>query len=274
MHVCFDIKPGAYRSSCEPRHRCLRRAPGRGTQFHMLARGACLAALLLGVVVSLPARAQTPYAPGGLFVHPTAFTPPPHQFSIYAAAFTQDEAGGSNESYYPLSVTYTPTDRLQVSALMAYHQGSNEASHTHLGGFLKYQLTPDTRTHPAFALAGGYAGRDHLESTVAGVASHAFLNGNRIVTTLHMGVKWGRESDNNGGQDDVGAFVGAQIPLSREWGLVGETSTRFKFDRSAASSIGFMYHTRRGTGISVGLVNGGRSSRMKLFFGVGFPLGH
>lgn len=220
------------------------------------------------------ARAQTAYAPGGLFIHPTAFTPPAHEFSIYAAAFTQDEAGGSNESYYPLSLTYTPTDRLQVSGLYVYHQGRNEPSHSHVGTFLKYQLTPDTRSHPALALAGAYAGNDHLESMVAGVMSHAFLRGNRVLTTLHLGVKWGREADKAGGVDDVGGFLGAQVPLNRQWDLVGESSTRLKFDRSSASSIGLMYHNRAGNGISVGLVNGGRSSRMKFFFGVALPLGH
>src|SRR5258708_5420337 len=78
------------------------------------------------------ARAQTAYAPGGLFVHPTAYTPRAKQFSLYAATFTQDQAQGINNSYYPLSFTYTPTDRLQVTALLAYHQAADGPSHTHM----------------------------------------------------------------------------------------------------------------------------------------------
>ncbi len=218
------------------------------------------------------AQAQTPYAPGGLFVHPTAFIGRPHQFSTYAAAFTQSENSGADASYYPFSVTYTPTNRLQVSALIAYHQQSGEPSHTHMGGFLKYQIVPDTRSSPAFAIAGGYVGNDHLESSVAGIVSHRFLNGNRVVATLHSGVKSGRSSDRIGGVSDTGTFVGAQLPLARQWDLVGETSTKLKFDVAAASSVGVMFHTRGGTGISVGFVNGGRSKSLRFFFGVGLPL--
>jgi hypothetical protein len=223
---------------------------------------------------ALSGRAQTPYAPGGLFVHPTAFIPKAHQFSTYMAVFTQDEGPAENSTYYPLSLTYTPTDRMQVSALATYHQDTDEPSHTHLGAFLKYQILPDTLRTPALAIAGGYSGNDHLESTVSAIVSHRFLSGKRVAVTLHTGVKWGRTSDNEGGMDDVGGFIGAQVPITREWDLVGEASTRLKFDLAAASSIGVMYHTRGGTGISLGLVNSGRSKSPRLFFGVGFPLGH
>jgi hypothetical protein len=228
---------------------------------------------LLAIGPEIAARAQTAYAPGGLFVHPTAFTPKAHQYSIYTAAFTQDQALGVNHSYYPFSLSYSPSDRLQVSGLLAYHQAADDPSHTHLGTFLKYQILPDTRKSPAFAIAGAYVGHDHLESSIAGVFSHAFLRGTRIVATLHAGAKWGRTGEEDGNRDDVGGFIGAQLPVSRQWSLVGETSTRFKFDRSAASSIGVMYETPHGPDISIGLVNGGRSSRMKFFFGVGYPFG-
>jgi hypothetical protein len=231
-----------------------------------------LCSLLLGGW-SDAARAQTAYAPGGLFVHPTAYTPKAHKFSLYAAAFTQDQAQGINNSYYPLSFTYTPTDRLQVTALLAYHQAADEPSHTHLGTFLKYQLAPQTSSHPAFAIAGSYAGRDHLESAIAGVASHRFVHNGRVLTTAHLGIKWGRTSDEEGNKTDVGGFVGLQVPIHRQWDLVGETSTRLSFDRASASSIGLMYHTYHGLGLSFALVNGGRSTRMKPFIGIGFPIG-
>jgi len=222
---------------------------------------------------TLPSRAQTPYAPGGLFVHPTAFTSRAHQFSVYAAAFTQDEQRGINNSYYPLTLTYTPTNQLQISALAAYHQASDDPSHTHLGGFVKYQLVQDTIRHPAFAIGGAYVGNDHLESSAFAVASHAFRARGRVATVLHLGAKWGRTKEEQGGVDDFGGFVGLQVPVAKEWDIVGETSTRLKFDAASASSIGFMYHNRSGVGVSLALVNGGRSSRMKPFIGVGFLVG-
>ena len=229
---------------------------------------------LLAAISMISAQAQSVYSPGGLFIHPTAFTPPSHQFSAYAAAFTQDEASGRSQAYFPLALTYVPIDKLQVSALAVYHEGKNTAPYGHFGAFVKYQLLSDTPSHPAFALTGAYVAHDELESSIAGVFSRAFARQDRVFATLHLGVKWGRSSDGNGGKSDLGGFVGAQIPLSREWNLVGETSSRLKFDRASASSVGFMYQTRKGLGISLGMVNSGRSSRMNPFFGVGIPVGN
>ncbi len=227
---------------------------------------------LLAAISMRSAQAQSVYSPGGLFIHPTAYTPPSHQFSAYAAAFTQDEAAGRSQAYFPLALTYAPTDKLQVSAMAVYHEGKNTASYGHFGAFVKYQLLSDTPSHPAFALSGAYIGHDELESSIAGVFSRTFARQGRVFATLHLGVKWGRSSDGNGGASDFSGFFGAQIPLSREWNLVGETSSRLKFERSSASSVGFMYQTRKGLGISLGMVNSGRSSRMNPFFGVGIPV--
>jgi hypothetical protein len=226
-----------------------------------------------GMLWAVAGSSQTVYAPGGLFVHPTAFTPRKDQFSVYAAALTQDESPGFSENYYPLALTYVPVERLQVSGLFVYHHARDDAPHVHVGGFLKYQLAEDTPRRPAFAIGGAYVGNDHLESSAFAVASHAFMARGRIAAILHLGAKWGRTPDDRGGADDFGGFVGLQVPIAKEWDLVGETSTRFKFNQSSASSIGFMYHNRSGIGVSLALVNNGWSSRMKPFIGVGFPLG-
>jgi hypothetical protein len=229
---------------------------------------------LIALGIGSSAQAQTAYTPGGLFVHPTAFLPPAHQFSVYAAAFTQDQEMGINASYYPLSLNYTATDRLQVSALVVYHNMQDMPPHTHLGAFLKYQIAPQTASHPAFAIAGSYVGKDMQESMVSGVASQRFTLHGRLVTIAHLGIKWGRTSDDDGNRTDVGGYTGVELPINRQWNIVGEISTRMKFDRAGASSIGLMYHARSGLGISLAVVNNGRSSRMKPFIGVGFPIGH
>ncbi len=248
------------------------KAKCRNLKFEILLRAVLIS--LFAAISMISAQAQSVYSPGGLFIHPTAFTPPTHQFSVYAAAFTQDEARGRSQAYFPLALTYVPIDKLQVSALAVYHEGKNTAPYGHFGAFVKYQLLSDTPSHPAFALTGSYVAHDELESSIAGVFSRAFTRHDRVFATLHLGMKWGRSSDGDGGASDLGGFVGAQIPLSREWNLVGETSSRLKFDRASASSVGFMYQTRKGLGISLGIVNSGRSSRMNPFFGVGIPVGN
>src|SRR5438105_3861830 len=54
---------------------------------------------------------------------------------------------------------------------------------------LKYQVVPDAPSHPAFALTGSYLPHDHLESSVAGVFSHGFAAGRRVLAVLHLGAK-------------------------------------------------------------------------------------
>ena len=105
-----------------------------------------LVPLLVCLCFGGSARAQTAYAPGGLFVHPTAFTSHRGALSLYAAGFDQYEDEGRQENYIPVSLSYSPTDRWQISALAAYHDGFDHPRHIHLGAFTKYQLVPDAPT--------------------------------------------------------------------------------------------------------------------------------
>ena len=188
---------------------------------------------------------------------------------------------GSDSMVQPIgTVSFLFTDIQGSSSLWENHPAEMRAALARHDALMRETIGNNegyvfktTRSHPAFALTGAYVGHDELESSIAGVFSRAFARQGRVFGTLHLGVKWGRASDGNGGASDFGGFVGAQIPLSQEWNLVGETSSRLKFDRASASSVGFMYQTRKGLGISLGMVNSGRSSRMNPFFGVGIPLG-
>lgn len=231
-----------------------------------------LAALLLLVCSSL-LHAQTAYAPGGMIVHPTAFTPRRGALNLYMAGFNQYEEDMNHQNnYVPLSLSYSPTDRLQLSLIAPYHDGADHPRHIHVGPFFKYQVLPDSSRHPAFAITGSYLERDWLKASAAGVFSHRFFAGNRPLLTAHAGVKWGM-TNAAGNQNDIGGFMGLQIPVNREWNLVGEYSTRLKFDPAPASSVGVMWRSRQGLGITIGFANTGRSNRMGFFFGVGYALG-
>jgi hypothetical protein len=238
----------------------------------VLGAGALVCALATAALAASPAGAQTAYAPGGLIIHSTAFALPKHQLSVYAAAFTWRSPGDTDNTQFPVALTYTPTDRLQVSALALYHNEQDEAPHTHIGGFLKYQIAPDSRNSPAVALTGSYVGRDHYETAISGIVSHEIRSGGRRILALSAGGKWLRTPDDEGNQTDFGGFVGVQVPLSRNWDLVGETSTRLKFDFASATAVGVMYHSRRGALLTLGFANSGLGNSLRPFIGVGLPL--
>jgi len=232
--------------------------------------------LILLLLVSLgaysrTADAQTAYAPGGLIIHPTAFTSPRNSFFLYSAAFTEESSATS--SLYPTSLSYSPTDNLQVSAILAYHQSANLPSHSHIGTFDKLQLVPDAPNHPAFAISYAYVANDFRETSVSGVASHNFTRNKHPLLTLHLGAEWMKVPPYAGSKQDTSGFVGLEVPLSRLWTVFGETGTRLDFDTASATSFGVMYHARHSPDFTLGFLNTGSSKDLRFFFGVGYPFG-
>jgi hypothetical protein len=55
--------------------------------------------------------------------------------------------------------------------------------------------------------------------------------------------------------------------------LVGEASTRLRFEESAARGVGVFWGKPGATSMGVGMVNLGRGRHDGFFFGVGYPLG-
>jgi hypothetical protein len=230
----------------------------------------------LGLLILLgacrPGAAQTFYGSSGLLVHPSAFVSEPKTASLNVTVLTQ-KLGSNTDTYIPNSLSYAVNNRLELGPIYVRHIQNADHAHGHAGGFLKYQLLPDTRSHPAFAIGGSYRNGDWLESYVDGTFSHNFERHGRTFLTAHTGVQWGRSKTQLGPQTDVGGFFGLEYPFAPELRLIGETSTRFSFEPSAASAIGVAWDVRSGPHVSLGFVNIGRSDNMRLFFGVGYPFG-
>ncbi|HVK01938.1 MAG TPA: hypothetical protein VM490_00540 [Armatimonadaceae bacterium] len=232
------------------------------------------ALLAAAVVVSAlgcasQAQAQTFYGPGGLFVHPSAFSPKPGSRSMAASIITQDSDHGSGQ-YVPVSLSFGLTERFSAGALLISHRGDAHP-HDHGGVFAKYQLARDSASRPAFAVAGAYRRQDSMETSLAGVASHQFLGrSGRPLVVGHLGVKYGRHPS---GRDDVGAYGGVEVPLGGDVRLVGELSTRLRFEESAARGLGLFWGKPGTVSVGLGMVNLGRGRRDGFFFGVGYPLG-
>src|SRR5438132_5078355 len=232
--------------------------------------------IAIGLVMLLamchPGAAQTFYGSSGLLVHPSAFISKPKTLGLNVTILTQ-KAGSNTDTYLPNSLSYAVNSRLEIGAIYVRHFENADHSHGHAGGFAKYQLIPDTRSHPAFALAGAFRNGDALESLVAGVFSHNFERHGRTFLTAHTGVKWGRSKAGLGYQTDVAGFFGLEYPVASRLRLIGETSTRLSWEVREANAIGLAWDAPNGSHISLGYVNIGRSDSDQFFFGVGYPLG-
>lgn len=234
--------------------------------------GLWLAAPLL--LLGLRAQSQTLYGPGGLFVHPTAFTPRRGVFQFNLSYFTQKAESETQGEYLPFSLAYSPTDRLQIGAIYL-HRRFGTTENESGGAFAKVQLLADGAAHPAVALVGSILGGDFRQGSLAAVASHDFRRGGHHLVTLHVGLQLTRwqDSDSLSPSASLSAFTGLVIPLKYGFSLLGEVGSRFAFDRKETSGFGIQYTARGGYTLGVGFVNTGRGDDNRFFVGVGFPSG-
>src|SRR5258708_40355924 len=115
-------------------------------------RGRHLIILALAMVSpSTATGAQTIYGPGGLFVHPTAFTPHRGATGLNVSWFTQEPKVGPRTEWLPVALTHSFTSQDEAGVL--YVDRRTPAGHTSSGGaFYKHQFMPDTISRPALAL--------------------------------------------------------------------------------------------------------------------------
>jgi hypothetical protein len=235
-------------------------------------RGRALLVLLALLSPQVPSHAQTVYGPGGLFIHPSALTPPKGSVGLNVSFYTETKTGGGHEEWLPVSLAYAASDRAQVGALFIDRRAGG--SHRESGGiFAKYQLVPDGPRHPALALTGSYLGGDVKQWSLSGVASHRFTSGSRTSLIGHAGLQWVRRTDDIQPEGDLAAFVGAEIPLTTRLSLLGEYGTKLSFNPEPASSIGLQWSSPGGISVGIAYLNTGRSSDNRFFVGVGYPIG-
>ncbi len=229
-----------------------------------------LSLLLLGCIGSI-AGAQTVYGPGGLFIHPTAFTPQRGAVGMNVSYFTQ-KIGSAQTEWIPVSLTYAPQNRLELGAL--YVNRLAKSQHRDSGGaFAKFQFVEPKERRPAVAFTASYIGGDIQLSSVSGVASYGFRNGNREALIAHAGVQWARRADISVTKDDVSGFAGLELPVGRGFRLIAEGGTRFSFDRNSTSAIGVMWDNGGRFKLGIGYINAGRSDDNRFFVGAGYALG-
>lgn len=216
-------------------------------------------------------HAQSFYGAGGLLIHPTALTSEKKGIALYASWATQ-KAGSRRTEWQLTTLAFDISDRLSAGLVSIYHRGAGAQPHEHVhpGIFAKYQLLPDSPSHPAFALAASYRDKDELQTTLAAVLSHRFARQEKTLFNGHLGAKYGRTPS---GRDGVAGFVGLDIPLGKDFHLFGEVATRLSFEPREASAVGLLWAPTDGLKVVIGMINIGRSDSNRFFIGVGYPIG-
>ena len=219
------------------------------------------------------AHAQTLYGPGGLFIHPTAFTLSAHSLTASASWFSQKIEGSRASEWVPLGLSYGVTDRLEVGVLYVDRLASTGLRRGSGGLFLRDQLVSETAGRPAIALSASYLGSDVKLASASASAGYHFRSRGHTVLIGDGGVQWGWRGDDVPSGSAVSFFVGAEAPLKYGVSLIAEYGTRFSFDYKESSALGVMWRSRSGVSVAAGYVNVGRSSSNRFFVGVGIPIG-
>jgi len=233
---------------------------------------ALFAAIAIASIVT-PSSAQTVYGQGGLFLHPSALVRPAGSVNFGVSYYTQNNSPKPDSEWNPFSLAYGASTQLEVGLTAIHHRAPALGEFWNAGPFARFQLWPDSPTRPAVGFATSNIPNEFRQTTISGVVSHQFGSSPAGGITLHTGVEWVRTSGNTGHQSDAAGFIGIQIPVARNLGLIGETSTKLKFERTHASAAGLIWTPPGGFSLAVGWVNNGRSNSNEFFVGAGYPIG-
>ena len=217
--------------------------------------------------------AQTSYGASGLFVHPTAEISPDRDFRVNISYLNLPSSSNNPEGHWiPINLNYSLNRRAEIGAtyITRISEGKGRGSE---GLFGKYLLLEETKNRPALALAGNFLTGDLRLNSLAMAASKSVFKGDRKLFTLHSGVQYVGWRDRDQDTSGVCGYVGATVPLSRQFSIMGELGTRLAFDNGATSSLGILYNGDHGFKIGTGFANNGRSKTGGFFFGIRIPLG-
>ncbi len=168
-------------------------------------RTAFLILVLCGVLLSAPSavRAQSAYGPGGLFLIPSALTPPAGSVGLGSMAGVQDMWAVPVPHEHLIvssNVAYSATDRLQIGMTNIVMRDVTHAPSW--GPFAKLRLNDETRKGPALAISAVWIPNNHWRTEVVSLsASKSFsltetVNGHVHVGAMHaswltgMNTKW------------------------------------------------------------------------------------
>lgn len=225
--------------------------------------------LLLGAA---PARAQSLYGPGGLFLHPTADVPERGKLTPAFLVLPQHHpVAGSTRTWLSASLDYGVTDDLELGITYLKVAGwSRDAS---VGGFFKYRLLRETETRPALAIGFTGLGGGGVDARVAFLALRKQLvRDSRYPLTLHLGVQYADLEDGLP-RTEFRPYGGLELGLTSRLSFIVEGRPRMKQEFGTPIALTLAYRASDRWRVAVTWANNGLSDTPRFGFGAGFSLG-
>jgi hypothetical protein len=227
---------------------------------------------LLVLWLAAPASAQSLYGPGGLFLHPTASTPPRGQFTPSFLFLPQhNPAADSTRIWLSSSLDYGLTDNLEIGGTFLKVTGWNRDPS--FGGFIKYRFLDETETIPALAVGFTGLGFGDVNTRIGFFAARKQFNRDgRFPVTLHLGVQYVDVVDGVE-KDEFQPYAGVELGLTSRLSFIAEGRPRMTGEFGTPLALTLSYRVTRNWNFAVTWANNGLSDTPKFGFGAGFSLG-
>jgi hypothetical protein len=230
-------------------------------------RGAA-AAMCVVLAPSLAAAGNVTWTgPTGMFLNPTAETPPHGGVMPQACWLHQDQGGGTFDGVMAMG-SYTFPSNTEVGALLLSLDLPSGDTETEPGAFVRQLLLSSEGFRPALAVGGAFIEGDPLtrQDVFAALAQPLTPADVAVAVRLHLGARWRFA----GNRDDLIPYGGLELGFSEAWSVFVETAERSDFDRRTPYAAGVQFHGKRGLGLSLAAGNSGSGDDLGFFFGIGY----
>ena len=260
----WTIEPAGVRTRARPFAERTR----RGTPVS--SRRLILILILAGLAVA-PARAQSLYGPGGLFLHPTATFPERGQVTPAFLVLPQhDPVEDSTRTWQSASLSYGLRDDLEIGVTHLKVAGwDRNASY---GGFFKYRLLEESQRCPAVAVGFTQLGFGDVNTRLGFLALRKQLSRperRRIVG--HLGVQYADEVDGIS-RHEFQPYAGLELGLTSRLTFIAEARPRMNAEFGTPLALTLSYQVSDRWKLAVTWANNGRSDTPKFGIGVGVGL--
>lgn len=231
-----------------------------------------LSLVILGCCVAAPARAQSLYGPGGLFLHPTAAMQERGRLTP-AAILLPEHNPPKHTTWLWLSgaVDYGVTKNLEagltVVKITAHYGGASE------GGFLKYRLLEERRDRPAVAVGFTGLGFGAADTRIGFLAARKPAGTIRkLPIYLDAGVQYVDLRDGMS-LHEFQPYGGIEVAVTPRLSLSAEARPRLRHEWGTPLALTAAYRVTRNWRLAVAWANNGASDRPFFAIGAGFSLG-
>ncbi len=226
---------------------------------------------LLLLLLAPPCAAQSLYGPGGLFLHPSASTPPKGRITPSFLFLPQHNPQADvTRIWLTGGLDYGLTDDLEIGAAVLKVTGGDRDPSA--GGYFKYRFLRETAARPAVAVGFTGLGGGDVDTRIGFLALQKGGRVGRHSLTGHLGVQYADVVDGFS-KHQFQPYAGLELGITSRLRFIAEGRPRMNQELGTPFALTLAYRAADRWTFALTWGNAGRSDRPMFGFGAGFSLG-